>query len=405
MARKILWSVFFALLLVAVSLAILLVAGVEFGARPDDGGQKQEAVASELPAPEVESGLRGELGIDRNINESTLDDYLGRDDVVYRDVRMLVDPANYEAIEGDSYLSGYVEGFEVVPYPYLCEVSGLPEAVGEPYSGPTLFSVADDGSYVANYEESMAILKDLFPRDKTIFLMCGGGGYAGMTKKLLVGLGWDGSRIYDVGGYWYYKGEHAVEVRHGEKGDYRYDFHMVPYHVIDFSVLHPMDGYKPQEYAGEQKLDDSVGEDEILGDGMTRLSDASEIDALVDAKSDFVLYAYLPGCVSCASFTPVIDEFADTRQVGVYQISYEAVRGAKEGAAGEVANLVKYTPTVIVYRGGKIQDMLSPTSDDDLDYYKTLESFSGWVAQHLGTEVVTSETINETVGCESGCEA
>ena len=91
-----------------------------------------------LPAPEVTEGQRGELGIDKNINETTIDKYLGRSDSVYYDVRMLKDPANYEAIEGDSYLSGFVRGFEVVSFPYLTNVTGLPEAVGQTYTGDTL---------------------------------------------------------------------------------------------------------------------------------------------------------------------------------------------------------------------------------------------------------------------------
>lgn len=37
-------------------------------------------------------------------------------------MRMLKDPGNYEAIGGDSYISGFVKGFEVVPYPLLTEV-------------------------------------------------------------------------------------------------------------------------------------------------------------------------------------------------------------------------------------------------------------------------------------------
>ena len=90
-----------------------------------------------LPKPEVTGGERGTLGIDKNINEETIDKYLDRSDSVYRDMRMLKDPANYEAIGGDSYLSGIVKGFEVVPYPLLTDVSGLPEAVGESYSGKT----------------------------------------------------------------------------------------------------------------------------------------------------------------------------------------------------------------------------------------------------------------------------
>ena len=190
-----------------------------------------------LPKPEVTGGVRGEFGIDKNINEETIDNYLNREDSVYRDMRMLKDPGNYEAIGGDAYLSGFVKGFEVVPYPYLVNVSGLPEEVGDTYTGDTLFT-EKDGEYTANYEESMDILEYLFPKDKNIFLMCGGGGYAGMTKTMLVKLGWNENKIYNVGGYWYYNGKNNVKVKSTKYGDTSYDFWKVPYHDIDFSSLH-----------------------------------------------------------------------------------------------------------------------------------------------------------------------
>ncbi|MBR3137988.1 hypothetical protein IKG41_01430 [Candidatus Saccharibacteria bacterium] len=193
---------------------------------------------SSLPTPELEEGQRGELGIDKNVNESTIDQYLNRGDSVYRDMRMLKDPGNYEAIGGDSYLSGFVDGFEVVPFPYIVNVEGLPEAVGDTYNGKTLFRQHSDGSYTANYEESTQILEALFPKDKTIFLMCGGGGYSGMMKNLLVTLGWDENKIYDVGGYWFYEGDHNIEVKRVlADGSVVYDFYKVPYHEIDFDSL------------------------------------------------------------------------------------------------------------------------------------------------------------------------
>ena len=188
-----------------------------------------------LPVPEVTGGERGSLGIDKNINEETLDNYLVRSDSVYRDVRMLIDEGKYETIGGDSYLSGFVKGFEVIPYPYLAPLSGLPESVGKGYQGKTLFSIDEDGKYVANYEESLQILEYLFPKDKYIFLMCGGGGYAGMTKNMLVSLGWDGNKIYNTGGYWNYKGENNVQVYNKELNSY--DFWKVSYHDINFANL------------------------------------------------------------------------------------------------------------------------------------------------------------------------
>lgn len=191
-----------------------------------------------LPEPELAEGERGVLGIDKNINETTIDDYLNRPDAVYRDLRMLEDPGKYETIGGDSYLSGFVDGFEVVSFPYIVNVTGLPESVGDTYAGKTLFSQHSDGSYTSNYKESLEILEALFPKNKIIFLMCGGGGYSGMMKNMLVKLGWDESKIYDVGGYWFYEGKNNIEVKRvREDGGIVYDFYKVPYHEINFESL------------------------------------------------------------------------------------------------------------------------------------------------------------------------
>ena len=197
---------------------------------------RKTSKTSELPKPELSEGLRGPFGIDKNINETTIDNYLNRSDSVYRDMRMLKDPGNYEAIGGDSYLSGFIKGFEVVPYPYIVNVTGLPEEVGKTYEGKTLFTLKD-GKYIANYNESLSILEYLFPKDKNIFLMCGAGGYAGSTKEMLVALGWDENKIYNIGGYWYYNGNNNVEVKRTTNNKTYYDFYKINYHNIDFTNL------------------------------------------------------------------------------------------------------------------------------------------------------------------------
>lgn len=225
-------------LIISITAIISIIVGLTAGYfifKEDTSNNVEET----LPKPEISDGIRGEqFGIDKNINESTIDEYLGRSDSVYRDMRMLKDPGNYEAIGGDSYLSGFVEGFEVIPLPYLTNVTGLPEEVGETYTGETLFTQDESGNYVANYEESMEILEAIFPRDKNIFLMCGGGGYAGMTKTMLVALGWDENKIYNVGAFWSYNGNNKVEVKKTIDGEDYYNFSIVPYYNIDFTTLH-----------------------------------------------------------------------------------------------------------------------------------------------------------------------
>ena len=202
---------------------------------------KTENVLEPLPAQEKSEGLRGTYDIDKNINEKTIDNYLGRPDVAYRDVRMLEDTATWENKGGERDLTGFVKGFEVIPYAYLTE---FPEAYVEQkksenvsglYQGKTLFRLDEKGNYIANYKESMEILETIFPKDKTIFLMCGAGGYANFTKQMLGALGWDTSKIYNVGGFWSYEGKNAISTK--VSGKDKCDFSKVPYHNIDFDRL------------------------------------------------------------------------------------------------------------------------------------------------------------------------
>ena len=207
-------------------------------------GKTIEYTDKPLPAPELSEGLRGNYGIDKNINETTIDNYLNRSDTVYRDVRMLVDSASWENKGGDRYLTGYIKGFEVIPSPYLASYTDAyikqkeKENVYGLYTGKTLFTLQDDGTYTPNYKESMEILEAIFPKDKNIFIICGSGGYAGQVKDMLISLGWNKELVRDIGGYWYYNGKNSVQVKETIDGKDYYNFSKVPYYNIDFDSLH-----------------------------------------------------------------------------------------------------------------------------------------------------------------------
>ena len=357
------------------------------------GCQTAAPAEAPLPSPELESGLRGEqFGIDRNINEATIDQYLGRSDTVYRDMRMLKDEADYEAIGGDAWLSGIVEGFEVVPYPYLVNVEGLPPEVGSTYTGNTLFT-HDESGYTANYMESMDILEYLFPKDKNIILMCGGGGYAGMTKTMLGELGWDSSKIYNAGGFWFYEGDHAVPIKREENGETFYDFHKLDYHYIDFSSLHritPEADTKTPEPAETTAPASAVPS-----------IDTAQLKDMIAGKETFFLSLYLPGCTACASFAPVVEELAASDQIPFYSLSLADADLSGTPLEGKA----KYTPSAALFKNGELMGMLDPNADSDTEYFRNAENLSSWVGTMIPFESVSGEAENDTDTCGEACTA
>lgn len=124
------------------------------------------------------------------INTSNLINYLGRDDVLYIDLR------NFE-----DYVKKHFKNFEVVPffaYIYNAEAhtnSDLTQLYGGTPTEP-----------VPVYEESDTLLNVFFPKDKTIFVMCQSGGRVKMLMEILEARGWDMSKIYNIGGMAQYTG-------------------------------------------------------------------------------------------------------------------------------------------------------------------------------------------------------
>ena len=207
----------------------------------DDSSAK---TVKDLPKAEVDT--ESQFGVDKNITIANIDDYLGREDSVYRDMRLLFDPADYAAIGGDADLSVAIEGFKITPFPYIGTLQALP--VDGAYTGDCLYTIVwnDDGSIESatpNYEESEMIMKELFPQDKNIFLVCGGGGYAGMTRTFLLFLGWDETKVYNIGGAWQYEGVNGKEliVYPEDANDNVIDATWrADYAYIDFTRLHKL---------------------------------------------------------------------------------------------------------------------------------------------------------------------
>jgi rhodanese-related sulfurtransferase len=118
------------------------------------------------------------------ISPENLDKFLNRDDVVYIDVRDFKD-----------YTQKHFKNFEVIPYfAYIFNAAANTDPTMVQLFGGT--PVAP----VAVYNESVAILNAIFPKDQTIFIMCQSGARVVWMMQILAANGYDMSKIYNVGG-------------------------------------------------------------------------------------------------------------------------------------------------------------------------------------------------------------
>lgn len=203
-----------------------------------------------------------------------LDEYLGRDDVQYVDLR------NFD----EKLTSGYIQGFESIPYfDYLKYQDILVDTNG-------------DWVYDSGEIKSAATLRAMFNEDKTILLMCGSGTRAQYLMDALLSLGY--TDVINIGGFEAYVtaegeavvlGGSAFNIDLDVKGDY------VPGTYVGYDEDH---GYfvtltiNAEGGIGSVVFDavydpstkQALGTDYTLGSGSTWAEEADELAAAIVAN-------------------------------------------------------------------------------------------------------------------------
>ena len=144
-----------------------------------------EQQLAELPAPLVDENAEAPYAsTNSSITVENLDEYMNRSDVLYIDIRDYSD-----------YSAKHFKNFEVVPYfGYVFNAEAHTDSNMIQLFGGT------PEEPVAVYEESESVLSALFPKDKTLFIMCEKGGRVTQLMQILDAHDYDMSKIYNIGG-------------------------------------------------------------------------------------------------------------------------------------------------------------------------------------------------------------
>lgn len=159
---------------------------------------------------DVEDERTEDLGIELPINMSdstlindsiilpyNLDNYLFLDDVFYVDTR-----------EPNQFLEeGHVAGFVNIPFYELIANLTMNDQVLFKMNkvfdsnNKLIINLGEVGSYEPIYEESVSILKSIFPNKKKIFIISTAGVESTYLANLLIQFGYDVTNIYNVGNF------------------------------------------------------------------------------------------------------------------------------------------------------------------------------------------------------------
>lgn len=138
-------------------------------------------------------------------------------------------------------------------------------------------------------------------------------------------------------------------------------------------------------------LDDKYyGNNEIYEIGI------EEFNNLISNKESFGIFVYQPACTTSAEFEQVLYDFFKQNNMSIYKIKFSDIY--------EHIDFLKFYPSFIIYRNGKMVDFLEADKDKDLKYYQSVDVFSEWFTKYVilkNIENNPSDNINEDVEIEN----
>lgn len=105
---------------------------------------------------------------------------------------------------------------------------------------------------------------------------------------------------------------------------------------------------------------------------------SEEYNKLIEQKESFVVFVHLPGvCLFNLPFAPIVEEFVSDSKITIYSLDFKDIENTN------LNKKIKYSPSVVLIKKGKINEYLDPNKDSDLKYYKSKKEFTEWIKTYI----------------------
>ncbi len=104
---------------------------------------------------------------------------------------------------------------------------------------------------------------------------------------------------------------------------------------------------------------------------------SNDLNNLINSKDSFLLYTYNDYCSLKIPCDDIFRSVMNKYKIDMYSIRYE------EFEKTDYINKVKYAPSVLIIKNGKIVTYLDANKKEDLDRYQDTSSFENWLDKYI----------------------
>lgn len=114
-----------------------------------------------------------------------------------------------------------------------------------------------------------------------------------------------------------------------------------------------------------------IGRDEFME------LDGDKLNTLIENKESFAVFLFQPFCEAAANFNDVLIDFMSEYKIGIYKMQFKDIKGT------ELDKHVKYYPSLVIYKDGKLVSFLEADKDEDTKSFKYKDEFVDWFSQYV----------------------
>lgn len=117
--------------------------------------------------------------------------------------------------------------------------------------------------------------------------------------------------------------------------------------------------------------------DKYYNNGDYVVIDSSKLNKAINNNESFILYVHNNFCSFSVPCGDIFKEATSKYKIDVMEIMFDDYKNTK------FYKKVKYAPSVLIVKDGKIIDYLDAEDDDDLNKYQDVDTFENWLKKYI----------------------